>query len=706
MRCDVRSATVTLILALCGTTSQAQLAATSGLPDLARTQHYTAHRVSSTNPDPLSNDDSLRPIPGETVVLADLDGPGVVTHIWLTVAAADYGWPRLLRLRIYYDGSPVPSVDAPVGDFFGVGLGLESPLESLAVRDSSSGRSRNCYWPMPFAKSCRITVTNEGSRRVSNLYYHVDYRKVPELPADARSFHARYHQELPVAAGRFYPVLEIDGEGHYVGTVFSVIQAEPGWFGEGDEWIFVDGADEPSIVGTGTEDYFNDAWSLRVDSGPYAGVTVAEGTGLGSRMSAYRWHLVDPIPFTSQLRFVFEHNGWTFNPDGSVRSASGERADLFSSVAFWYQRGVARGLPPVPYGTARLPHGNAVQLQTEEVVAAIKAEGGTVTVLPELFWGKDVVLFEAEGRGSRMDVPFAVATAGRYELSVQAAHSFDYGSYTTLLDGQPTAAAEIEHEPGATVLGNEINAYYHETYVGADHFVGWFDLTAGDHVLSFVCTGRDSRSSGYGLGIDNLVLARTGPEAWPGEGGVVAAAEAVLALAELPAADLTAQLPTLTASLAAADPAVRRSALQVLIARDEMGAVPVLGFGSLLSDPDPVVRGLAAVALRDLGPAGEAAMQDLIAALSDPDPNVRLTAADAIATKGPTAIVAIPALVRACQVKGEEVHVQRSLVSALGAIGPPAREALPVLRELAQIPRVSWPAEAAILRIEGPFSEE
>lgn len=691
--------------ALMATSSEAQHMASSGVPDLAKVQDYTAHRVSSTNPDPLSNDDSLRPIPGETVVLADLEGPGVVNHIWLTAAAADYGWPRLLRLRVYYDGSPVPSVDAPVGDFFGVGLGLESPLESLAIRDSSSGRSRNSYWPMPFAKSCRITVTNEGSRRVSNLYYHVDYRRVPELPADTRYFHARYHQELPVVAGRFYPVLEVDGEGHYVGTVFSVIQAEAGWFGEGDEWIFVDGADEASIIGTGTEDYFNDAWSLRVDTGPYAGVTVAEGTGLGSRMSAYRWHLLDPIPFRSRLRFVFEHNGWTFNPDGSVRSASGERADLFSSVAFWYQKGVALSLPPVPYGTARLPHGNATQQETEKVVAGITAEGGTVTVLPELFWGKDVVLFAAEGPGSRMDVPFTVDTPGRYELSVQAAHSLDYGNYVTRLDGKPTVAAEIEHEPGATVLGNEIHAYHHETYVGADHFIGWFDLAAGDHVLTFVCVGRDSRSSGYALGIDNLVLARTGREAWPGEGGIDAAAEKVLAMAEYPAPQLAEQLPGLEAALAAADPEVRRAALQVLIGRGQLHAVPVLLFGDLLSDPDAEVRGLAAVALRELGPAGEAVMQDLIAALSDPDENVRIAAADAIATKGPPAIVAIPALVRACQVKGEEVHVQRSLVSALGAIGPPAREALPVLRELAKIPRVSWPAEAAILKIEGPLKD-
>ncbi|MGA7415152.1 MAG: DUF2961 domain-containing protein, partial [Bryobacteraceae bacterium] len=153
-----------------------QLPSDSDPLDLARLKDFSAHRVSSNNVDPASNDDSKRPIPGETLVLADLQGPGVVTHIWLTIAANEYGWPRLLRFRVYYDGSTTASVDAPVGDFFGVGHGQERPVNSIMVRNASSGRARNSYWPMPFRKSCRITITNEGRRRVSNVYYHVDWK--------------------------------------------------------------------------------------------------------------------------------------------------------------------------------------------------------------------------------------------------------------------------------------------------------------------------------------------------------------------------------------------------------------------------------------------------------------------------------------------------------------------------------------------------
>jgi len=632
-----------------------------GLPDpygLLVPKDFSAHRSSSNNPDWNSNDDSKRPIPGETTVLADLAGPGVVTHLWVTIADNEYGWPRLLRLRVYYDGSAVPSVDAPIGDFFAVGHGFEAKVKSAMVVDSSDGRARNSYWPMPFRKSCRITVTNEGRRRVANLYYHVDWEKLPSLPANTPYFHAHYRQALPAPAdGKPYEFLSVTGKGHYVGTVLSVVQAEAGWFGEGDDFFWVDGEKYPSIEGTGSEDYFNDAWGLHVNDSPYYGVTVAEGTGLGSRMTAYRWHLVDPVPFQKSLKVEIEHKGWTFNADGSVKSGFGERVDLYSSVAFWYQEGIAQDQPPVPYGSARLPQGNALQIEVEKALKDIQAENGKVSVFPDLFWSKDVVVFEGKGVGSKVTIPFDVPEDGDYELYAQMAQGSDYGVYTALLDGKAPVAPVLEHEPGADVRPQtEFDGYAYETYVGADFQIGWPRLTKGRHTLTFVCTGKREASSGYTVGVDDIVLAKTGAAAW--------------------AAAAKAQEP-----------------------KTPSGSVQDLA--KALADPDPTTRGLAAMALKDEGPKALPALPALEKALKDPDPNVRMMAGNAIAAIGKDAAPAVPALIAACSVKDDQIPVLRACASALGAIGKPAATpALPVLKKLAEHPRIRWAAEAAIKKIE------
>jgi D-arabinan exo alpha-(1,3)/(1,5)-arabinofuranosidase (non-reducing end) len=661
------------------------------LSRLPEPKNFKAFRSSSNNADRNSNDDSKRPIPGETVTLADLTGPGAVTHIWLTVAANEYGWPRLLRLRVYYDGSRVPSVDAPVGDFFAVGHGFERPVESLVIRDSSEGRSRNSYWPMPFRRSCRITVTNEGRRRTSNLYYHVDWKKVPSLPPDTAYFHARYRQALPASGGAPYEVLSVRGRGHYVGTVLSVVQAEAGWFGEGDDFFFVDGEKKPSIEGTGTEDYFNDAWGLRVDSGPYAGASVAEGTGLGSRMTAFRWHLTDPIPFRRSLRFVFEHKGWTFNADGSVKSASGERTDLMSSVAYWYQVGIATDQPEPPYGAARLPQGNARQIEVEAALRDAKAERGKISVSKDLFWSKDVLFLKAEGPGARLDVPFDVGEDGEYELVTEVAQSFDYGTYATLLDGKPVQSAELEHEPGADVLPTgQLDGYKPETYVGLALLLGWPHLAKGRHVVSFVCTGKAEASRGYNLGVDNLILARVGPDAWR------ASIER-----QRPADEIRGSTDPVKwkRALGSPDPLVREAAAAQIGSNRDRAVPAVPELSKALSDDDPVVRGLAALGVRSAGAAALPALDPLIARLKDPDPNVRLMSANAIGALGPKAGRAVAALTEACRASDEHVHVLRSAASALGEIGPAAAPAIPALEELRELPRVRWAAEEAIRKI-------
>ena len=620
---------------------------------------FVAGRSSSNNPDPNSNDDSKRPIPGETVTLADLRGPGIVTHIWITVAANEYGWPRLLRLRVYYDGSPEPSVDAPLGDFFAVGHGFERPVKSLMIRNSSEGRARNSYWPMPFRKSCRITVTNEGRRRVANVYFHVDWEKHKALPPDTAYFHARYRQELPAPAdGKPYLFLDVKGRGFYVGTVLSVVQAEAGWFGEGDEHFFVDGEKKASIEGTGSEDYFNDAWGLHVEDGPYTGVPVAEGTGLGSRMTGYRWHLTDPVPFTKSLLFEIEHKGWTFKADGSVKSSFGERVDLMSSVSFWYQAGIAHGQPPMPYGSARLPQGNAKQIEVENALAQVKAEKGKASVSKDLFWSKDVLLFEGQGPGAKIEVPFDVDEDGDYELYAQLAQASDYGIYTVLLDGKPPAAPVLEHEPGADVRPQtQFDGYAVETYVGMDYQIGWPRLSKGRHSVTFVCLGKNAASSGFTLGVDDLILARTGPSGWSKAAAIKAPSLPGTSVAELARA---------------------------------------------LEDPDPVARGLAALELRNSGRAAKPALPALVEKLKDPDVIVRMMSANAIGAIGPEAASAVPALSAACRVEEEVTHVLRACAAALGDIGKAAAPALPVLRDLVNNkPLARRSAERAIEQIDG-----
>jgi hypothetical protein len=636
----------------------AQPAVTGPLDPMAFSQlkDFTAHRSSSNSALADWNDDSKHPLPGEALTIADLTGPGIVTHIWTTASGTEYGWPRLLRLRVYYDGSAIPSVDVPLGDFFAVGHGFERPIRSLVIRNLSDGRARNSYWPMPFEKSCRITLTNEGTRRLG-VYYHVDWEKVPSLPANTAYFHARYRQALPAPAdGTPWVFLDTKGRGFYVGTVLSIVQAEPGWFGEGDDMFYVDGEKVASIQGTGSEDYFNDAWGLHVAEGEYTGSPISEGEGLGARMSAYRWHLMDPVPFTKSIRVEIEHKGWTYQPDGKVKTAFGERSDLISSVAYWYQKGIAADQPPVPYGSARLPHGNAQQIEVEKSVADARAEKGKVSVSKELFWGKDVILFEGEGPGAKLEVPFDVREDGEYELSTQVAQAPDYGVYEILLDGKPVTGRELEHEPGADIrTQTRFDGYAYDTYVGLDRQLGWLNLSKGRHSLTFVCIGKNPASSGYTLGVDNVILARTGPKGW-------------------------------SAAASVSEP--------------KLSASDVAGYMRALSDPDPRVRTLAALALEREGRAAAPALSALAAALKDPDPSVREAAARAIGAQGSGAAPAVPALAAACQAPGQTGAVVRACLYALGSLGKVAVPALPAIRSTLDNPSAGWVAERAIQDIE------
>jgi hypothetical protein len=294
------------------------------LDDLDSARSYRAARVSSYDRTGGNADGSqANPLkPGETRVMADMLGPGRIAHIWVTT---DGGLEDLI-LRMYWDGEKTPSVEAPIGEFFGLGHGRHYTFVSLPIAIGNDV-GLNCYFPMPFNKRARITIENVGRDAVMAFYYYIDYQKLKAPVAKKLYFHAQYRQEHPVLSSGNYTILRAVGRGHYVGCFFFVQQNEPGWFGEGDDMIYVDGEKQPSLHGTGTEDYFCHAWGFaKQASADRFGVAFSEHPSDGGRKySVYRFHLEDAITFTKSINVTIEHGH------------ANDHSDDFSSVAYWYQ---------------------------------------------------------------------------------------------------------------------------------------------------------------------------------------------------------------------------------------------------------------------------------------------------------------------------------------------------------------------------------
>lgn len=334
-------------------------------PDLTQQQTYTPHRASSTDPTG-ANADARRVEPGQTYTVLDVDGPGTIAHIWFTIADNEpYNLKRIV-LRMYWDGETNPSVETPIGDFFGLGLGEYHTWQSEML-SVGNDRSLNCFFPMPFAHHARITVTNEGKQPILALYYNIDYRTYSHpLPPGTLYFHAEYRQAQPNhgwtnnwktngdplvndktnpdGEGN-YVWMEAKGHGQYVGVTMSVLQNQDMWWGEGDDMFYVDGSKTPDIVGTGSEDYFLGAWDFggHPYSYPLYGAPVVGPELAGSRSSVYRFHLAQPIPFQKSFKATIEHG------------SANHRSDNFYSVAYWYQAQPHEPLPPLPPVEQRLP---------------------------------------------------------------------------------------------------------------------------------------------------------------------------------------------------------------------------------------------------------------------------------------------------------------------------------------------------------------
>jgi hypothetical protein len=496
-------AAVVVLLAGCATCPTCPVAGTVGLGSLAwgplagldLPREGVSARASTSDANWRDGNIDARPIePGETLVLADLNGPGRINHIWTTVAAQEQGYSRLLVVRMYWDGEEEPSVLAPLGDLFVIGNGIDRSFQSLPVAVSSEGRARNCYWPMPFRKSARITVTNEGEKAVMAFFTYVDWQKLPSLPADTPYFHAMYRQEYPTAMGQNYLLADIVGKGHYVGTVMNIRQHEASWYGEGDDFFLIDGEAEPSIRGTGSEDYFCDAWGFRKFDGPYYGVPVWGDYQPMSLFTAYRWHLTDPVVFNTALRVEIEHKGVTHHPDGTIRSVFEEREDDFASVAYWYQTEPHKPFEPLPPAYDRLFVDPRAFLEAEALIESATTTEGGITFQDSVAWsGGGHMLWVPPTSGQRIEMVLEVLEEGTYVPTLVLTLAPDYGKFQVLVNGVP--------------LGRPLDLFGEG--ISTDTFtLPPVKLGAGQHTLAFENVGKNPESNGFYFGFDTYVLTR------------------------------------------------------------------------------------------------------------------------------------------------------------------------------------------------------
>lgn len=366
------------------------------LAELARLRRFERGRLSSW--DRRGGNADFWTIPaGETRELGRIEGAGCVKHLWMTLATLPPDPLELCKtvLRFYWDGEARPSVEVPIGDFFGMGFGRRRNFAALPLQMSpEDGKGLNCWFPMPFAEGARFEAENQGESRAL-LWFYVDYESHPEPDPELARFHAcwrrsdpsaglarergwtrrdyRLDERRPVGAGlgfggpweepnlggeRNHVILEARGRGQYVGCVLNVDVFERqvnDWYGEGDDMIFVDGeAWPPRLHGTGTEDYFNTAFCPTQEySAPYHGITLYSGNPSwpwGGKNSMYRFHVEDPVRFEREIRVTIE--------TGHANALAND----VSSTAYWYQVGRREPLPALPPVAERLPHPDPPEL--------------------------------------------------------------------------------------------------------------------------------------------------------------------------------------------------------------------------------------------------------------------------------------------------------------------------------------------------------
>ena len=367
---------VGLLLLLAPATTHAQQVGGNALRNLTRIQEDAeSERVSSWNETGANADRFENIQDGETRTIFDVDGAGIINHIWITIAPPPGRLPRNdIILRMYWDGEEEPSVEAPIGPFFGQGWGESYEFRGLPLSVAPrGGRSLVSYFQMPFSENARIEIENQTGRSINAFYFYIDYVDKDRIPDEMGRFHAQYRHELTEALEgapatvddkidglahnlrnqenraedrNNYVFADIEGKGHFVGVNYYVHSPTTVWYGEGDDMFRIDGEEWPvSLHGTGTEDYFNTAWVPKTEyQHPYYGLArVNNNIGWLGRTHLYRFHITDPIYFDESMRASIEH-GHNNNLTLDLRS-----------VAYWYQEEPHKPFPELPSAEERQP---------------------------------------------------------------------------------------------------------------------------------------------------------------------------------------------------------------------------------------------------------------------------------------------------------------------------------------------------------------
>ena len=396
------------------------------------------------------NNDRINIPAGQTAVIFDQQGPGVIARIWITIDSRDRYFLRRMLLRFYWDEETEPSAEVPVGDFFG--CGFEYRQHASALSGMTSG-GYYCYFPMPFDQRGRIEVVNETVAEVYALYYQVEYYlRDMRLPDGTPYFHAQWNRQIRTNNDSNYTILKAEGKGFFAGVSMNM-QAYNGslWFLEGDEMVYVDGEKEPSIRGTGTEDYFNSGWYFKQGEfdTPFHGLVLKDEEA--GRVTAYRYHIPDPIPFKKSILFTIEHG------HGNESMAD------YSSTAYWYQTEPHLTLPGILPSNARIPLRllipggctEAEELQTDP--AGIGQLTGMLDYGPEWSGGMQLVIDQSAHPVFDLIIPGLREAA--YQMTIYYSKGTEYGS-TDVYAGEQRLGTingfSGEFVPSALLLPGEI----------------------------------------------------------------------------------------------------------------------------------------------------------------------------------------------------------------------------------------------------------